>query len=902
MALDFAALAARLLSDARGLLPSWLPAGKFQGHEFKVGNLGGEPGDSLSININTGRWADFASGEAGGDLISLYAAIRGIGQAEACRALDNGAAPAPAQSSTPKPRAENPLEAWTPIVPAPDDAPPIPDHKYYKLADGLTWDKRKVVASWRYTDAEGRTVGHAARIEWHDGERLCKDIVPLTYCLTAKGERGWRWRAFPEPRPLYNLAELHARPEARVLVVEGEKKVEAARSGFSSAYVAVAWPGGAKAWRKVDWSPLNGRSVLLWPDNDKPGVEAMYAIGHALMKRCPEVKIIIPDESVPEKWDIADGVRDGWSSERLVRWARERVRSLSEGGNDGRTEQGVSERTEQGGAGAGGAGPGRSGDQHAAQTHAAGTPAPLAGAPAERAPSQGTDTARAGGRVALGQQHDATPEGAAQRSGSGRDGEPSERASAGQNLDRTETPGAASRAGSRLHEPERLLPQGDAARSTAGRWLEWGLQRNGQGAPLGNVSNAITVMEHDPQLRDLVYFDEFLQRLMLNRDPPREWTEADDIEVTIYMQRAIEVSRLGRDTVSQAIIAWAMRNRRNCVREWMDSLVHDGTPRAETFFVDVFGAEDNIYTRAAGRNFWTSIAARVYDPGCKFDNMIVLEGGQGIGKSMALAIIGGAWFAEQHESATNSKAFAEVLQGKLLVEISEMDAFNRAEVNTIKKVISCQSDRYRASYGRYAKDHPRQCVMVGTTNKDDWNRDETGARRFWPIACAGNVKLDLLRATREQLFAEGVARFRAGEPWWEMPEVETRAEQRKRYDADPWIEPISGWLNGQRKTNVNAIAVECLRLPMGEIDRARQMRIAGVLRALGWVNEGNKKRAGKVVREWSAPGDEYGTEVATENEVATSNGGSEAKPGSDLFNGGEVATQRSLPEDDIPFQ
>jgi predicted P-loop ATPase len=96
------------------------------------------------------------------------------------------------------------------------------------------------------------------------------------------------------------------------------------------------------------------------------------------------------------------------------------------------------------------------------------------------------------------------------------------------------------------------------------------------------------------------------------------------------------------------------------------------------------------------------MVARVYNPGCKVDNMVILEGVQGVGKSSALQIIGGPWFAEQHESATNPKAFAEILQGKLLIEISEMHAFNRAEVNRVKQTISCPSDRFRASYGRYA--------------------------------------------------------------------------------------------------------------------------------------------------------------------------------------------------------
>src|SRR5207302_6188158 len=131
------------------------------------------------------------------------------------------------------------------------------------------------------------------------------------------------------------------------------------------------------------------------------------------------------------------------------------------------------------------------------------------------------------------------------------------------------------------------------------------------------------------------------------------------------------------------------------------------------------------------------------------DNMLVLDGTQGIGKSSALRAIAGEWFAEQHESAT-SKDFYQVLQGKMLVEISEMDSFSRAEVTKVKQVVTCTNDRFRESYGRRAEDHPRQCIFVGTSNK--WTHDdETGARRFWPIDCRGTVDVAAIAAVRPQL-------------------------------------------------------------------------------------------------------------------------------------------------------
>ncbi len=365
------------------------------------------------------------------------------------------------------------------------------------------------------------------------------------------------------------------------------------------------------------------------------------------------------------------------------------------------------------------------------------------------------------------------------------------------------------------------------------------------------------VLQCDPSLRDLVWFDEFLGRMMTG-EPAREWIDADDINTTLYIQRELGLLRLGRDIVSQAIVSQASRNKRNCVREYLDSLTHDGVPRIDTFFVDIYGSADSEYVRAASRNFWLAIVARVYKPGCKFDHMIVLEGGEDLGKSLSLEIIGGKWYAAQHESATNTKAFAENLQGKLLIEIEEMDSFSRAEVTTVKKITSAKSDRYRPAYGRHSVDHPRQCVMVGTTNRNDWNKSDTGARRMWPISCHGAVELERLTRDRDQFFAEAVVRHKAGERHWLMPKAETKVEQRQRYDADAWMEPVSGWLLGRGHATVNEIAQECLHIEMAKIDRSAQMRICSVLRALGWFNTGNRRFGGKVKKVWEPGADQYG--------------------------------------------
>lgn len=387
---------------------------------------------------------------------------------------------------------------------------------------------------------------------------------------------------------------------------------------------------------------------------------------------------------------------------------------------------------------------------------------------------------------------------------------------------------------------------------------EWLLDRAGTGAYLNNLNNAIKVLEKDANLQGLVWYDEFLQRILTGAAPstvpndsailtpgmgPREWGDVDDINLCLYLQRDIGLRQMTNAIVHDAVIRVSHDRMRHCVRDWIDGTKWDGTERIGHFFPDHFGCDDNAYTRAASSNFWISMAARIWEPGCKVDNMVVLEGEQGHRKSSALAAIGGAWFAEQHESVT-SKDFYLVLQGKLLIEVGEMDSFSRGEVTRVKQVITCASDRYRTPYGRHAKDWPRSCVFVGTTNKDDWHRDETGARRFWPIRCQ-HIDTDAIKAGRPQLFAEATARFKAGTPWWIMPDAETKAEQGDRFARDVWHDPIAAFVAAHSFVTVGEILAQVLQIPVGKQDQAHQRRVGSTLRALGW--KASKSDGGKAV-------------------------------------------------------
>jgi len=356
-----------------------------------------------------------------------------------------------------------------------------------------------------------------------------------------------------------------------------------------------------------------------------------------------------------------------------------------------------------------------------------------------------------------------------------------------------------------------------------------------------DLSSAVEILQTDPTLSEMVWYDEFSRRSMTGK-PPRYWTDGDDSLLALYIQRCWRV-QMKTATVAEAVTVIARQNRKHPVRDWLDGLLWDGRPRLDNFFEKYFGVVDSPYTRAAGGNFLKSMIARVYKPGCQADHMIILEGEQGKKKSSALRILGEPWFIELHERVA-SKDFKEALQGQWLIEIAEMDAFKGADMSRVKAEITNLDDYYRETYGRRAQSHPRQCVFAGTTNKQDWPRDETGARRFWPIAC-GRIELDVLRVDRDQLFAEALVRYRNGERWWEMPELDTAEEQRKRFHADPWLQPISEYIDNEdrRRTGVvvNDILTEQFEFKLGHITRADEMRVTECLKFLGW-----EKKPGRV--------------------------------------------------------
>lgn len=388
----------------------------------------------------------------------------------------------------------------------------------------------------------------------------------------------------------------------------------------------------------------------------------------------------------------------------------------------------------------------------------------------------------------------------------------------------------------RLPEPPpKPEPQVPDVMPTAGLalWEELGLALTDKGAPLMNLDNVVRAIEADIELRGRIWYDEFLDAIVTTwQGPQRQWKDADDVLLQLYMQRHIGLNKIGVQTCHDAALVAAFHDTRNECRDWLSGLRWDGVPRLRHLMSEGFGGAENAYTEAVGRCWVISMVARVMRPGCKVDTVPVLEGSQGAGKSTGLSILGGKWFVECHESVM-TKDFYGVLQGHMLVEIAEMHSFSRSEVERIKGVISNQKDRYRKAYGRNTEDHPRQTVLVCTTNRDDWQKDDTGARRFWPVRC-GQVDLDWLRHNREQLFAEAVQLYREGCSWWDVPLLDQQREVDARRDVDSWESVIDAWLAGVDRPTTSDILSDCLKLDIGRHDQMVQKRVSRVMRVLGW--------------------------------------------------------------------
>jgi putative DNA primase/helicase len=310
-------------------------------------------------------------------------------------------------------------------------------------------------------------------------------------------------------------------------------------------------------------------------------------------------------------------------------------------------------------------------------------------------------------------------------------------------------------------------------------------------------------------------------------------------------------------TIFEAIHTVSYATSYHPVRDYLDSLKWDGVHRVHNFFPAFMGSEDSNYTRFVGKMLFCSAIARIKHPGCKYDYMIILEGDQGIGKSMSLKALGGDWFGEV-SLTERDKDTIDKIQGLWIAEVAELAVFKKKEIEDLKSFLSTQVDRSRLAYAHTTKDFPRQCIFVGTVNPDEFGylRDMTGNRRFLPILC-GNIKVDAIKEFRDQLFAEACVLYEKGEVIYIDGSVDHDAviQQNMRLSSDAWEQPILQWLNDplsckdKERVKTEDIWCHALNGELNRLSRLEQMRIANVMRKLEYVSKACRYN-GVMERRW----------------------------------------------------
>lgn len=435
------------------------------------------------------------------------------------------------------------------------------------------------------------------------------------------------------------------------------------------------------------------------------------------------------------------------------------------------------------------------------------------------------------------------------------------------------------------------------------------LQRNEEGAIKVSLHNVRLIMRNDIRMRGIIAANRFTQepvmikspgRIKRNRDRPKPmvqleghiwelrdpingtlWSDDHDAAVRAMIEAPESMGGYGikitdRD-MKAAVSVISQENGFHPVKDYLESIRWDGIPRAETLFVDYVGSPDDAYHREAGLLWLIGAVTRIYEPGHKFDFVPILEGLQGKRKSTFFMTLARHWSAELEGDFHDKKAMVEQMQGAWIIEMPELQGFSRAEVQTIKGFISRQKDKVRLSYGRRAAEFHRQCVFGGTTNEEEYLRDSSGGRRFWPIECRVD-EIDIVRlvANVDQIWAETLHMYhqwRQRYPSAQLPlymKNESSAliakamqESRRQIGADEvlagqiedWLEqPIGADLglddldeNEEPKYRVETCLLELWVMLLGKdkaayTDRDQQLLSRAMRKVPGWRTTGSRRR------------------------------------------------------------
>lgn len=385
------------------------------------------------------------------------------------------------------------------------------------------------------------------------------------------------------------------------------------------------------------------------------------------------------------------------------------------------------------------------------------------------------------------------------------------------------------------------------------------------------LTNVLLILTEHEDWRNVIGFDEFRMQIVFKNEPPftrsakGRWQDSDDTEVCAWLED--NFFSINPSLVNAAILVVAKRNAFNPLTDYLEALQpHDGESSLDTWLIDCFGAPDTPYIRAVGAKWMISAVARAYNPGCQADYMIVLEGDQGFKKSSVLRKLCpiGEWFSDGL-SDYGSKAQAEEVEGKWIIEIGEMQGMAR-EQDKIKAFVTRREENYRPAYAKHTINSPRKCIFAGTINPDQvgYFRDHTGNRRYWPVPVMRELS-EFTSAYRDRLWAEAVQRYKAKETWYlDDPRIAAMAkfEQAKRVVEDAWQEMVESHVAGRESVSTDEI-LDHMQVKAERRDNASQMRIGKIMMALGWTRKLVTVARGSRQRRYFPPGSQASLELVS---------------------------------------
>jgi putative DNA primase/helicase len=413
-------------------------------------------------------------------------------------------------------------------------------------------------------------------------------------------------------------------------------------------------------------------------------------------------------------------------------------------------------------------------------------------------------------------------------------------------------------------------------------WLdELDLTKKGLIKP--SLANISLVLENDPQLKGAIAYNDFREELVRKAGTPwcecknpvngEPWRNEDDVQVKKFLEVNYKLSpQIARFTDAVSIAGY--NNRFHPIKDYLESLKWDEKPRLDSLLTRYLGVVDNDYTSAVSRKILCAAVARIFEPGVKFDFVLILEGKQGKGKSTFIKTLGRHWFGD-NISSFKGKDAVEGMQGVWIMELSELQAFGKAEIEHVKSFISRAEDRMRPAYARRVETFKRRCIFIGTTNDTEYLKDETGNRRFWPVQCEiEKINISALEKEVDQLWAEAVAMWQKGEKLYldkTEQEVIAQEEQSSRYADDVWKERIEHWLEipvpenhykcelsgieyvefvERDRTFIEEILSDCLLISSSNFKTAEGNRVRKIMKRIdGWSDTTKNMRFGEEGRQ-----------------------------------------------------